>query len=393
MVNALSAGLLLWLLASAAQAAPLELQKAFIVHFTSTSAIAETGTAEMILGEPRSFGLILQAMQSGQTRFFGPVRRLRYGGRIVNVEPYAGPAGLKIRWFKVEPEMYHVDGRGHDPANPNFLWYANAGAPGGRTDRQPLAPDTIRYVQNAWAKGDDAWKIFADAHPTDPNYDVNDGLGTMTFAATLQSDLGVSLETPTLKTYKTSDRLPLLLARVIVRENHSYTGYLTGYFNVPGVFGSYEAQVLQHIGVDCADLVVGARREFARKTIPFTNVTGLRTRFQSRYLTLVAGDVWLSSNGRIYRHYDARRGVLTNEAKIEAQIGDVIVFNYSTDAKRPQWDHVGVLYQRATTSKILSGHDRLIHAGPAEAHVDRLAGEKFVVPSQPTRIAVLRWRS
>ena len=136
---------------------------------------------------------------------------------------------------------------------------------------------------------------------------------------------------------------------------------------------------------------MGARREYKDKEIPFTNVTGLRTTYAERYLRLVEGDLWLSANGKLYRRYNPRSGALTGETQVEARLGDVIVFSYSTNAKRRQWDHAGVLYERATASRLLNGNDSLLHAGPAEAHIDRLSSEKFVLPTQPTRIAILRW--
>ena len=55
--------------------------------------------------------------------------------------------------------------------------------------------------------------------------------------------------------------------RVSVRENDDYTGYLSAYFNVPGLFGSVVYQSKNFIGVDCADVLVAAAHQWKGKRI------------------------------------------------------------------------------------------------------------------------------
>lgn len=363
------------LLASSVSAVAVE--EVFITLRKPGEARELTHRATTTLGDPLRLQLVIKTKDSPR-------------GQMLESLP---GHDAKIRWYKVEPLMYHVDGRGHDPANPDFLWYANAGAPGGRTDRKPLPPDTITYRKNLWKSGVNLWSIEADARPTDKEYDRNNGLGTMHFAAELELD-GKIYATPALTATKPNTPYPPRLAQLTVQRDKSYLGAVTSFFNVPGVFGSYERQVELRWGVDCADLVVGARRSYTGKSIPFTNVTGLRYEFVRRgYLELVAEDLWLNVEGRIFKGYSRQSGQLTGEMAPLVRGGDVIVFNYSPDATRRSWDHTGVLDRPGgEPPRALSGKDLIIHAGPAEAQVDPLASEKFVSPVHPTRFAILRWR-
>jgi len=76
--------------------------------------------------------VILRASEGKRHHYFGAVASLRLGDRVFPVLPYPEGSNIRIRWAKVEPIMLHADGNGHDPVNPDFLWYTNAGAPGGR---------------------------------------------------------------------------------------------------------------------------------------------------------------------------------------------------------------------------------------------------------------------
>lgn len=290
--------------------------------------------------------------------------------------------------------MFHTDGHGHDPVNPDFLWYANAGMPGGRTDRQPLPPDTIHYEQNELKDQENQWLIKADAHPTAAAYDIHEGLGTMRYTAIIEAaDSSFRLSAPTMKNFSPGHDGDAV-ARVVIRRDDSYLGYLTGYFNVPGVFGPYDNEIKGHLGVDCSHMVVNAWREFSGQAVPFTNVTGLRTSHVKKgYLEEVSGDVYLDSDGSLYKTYDRETRSLSVPMKIEAREGDLVLFEYSANPKRRQWDHIGVVYQHRKPGDSLGPQDLLIHSGPSEAMISPLASSAFVQPSDPTRIAVLRWKT
>jgi len=189
--------------------------------------------------------------------------------------------------------------------------------------------------------------------------------------------------------------------RLIVRKDDTYLGYLTGFFNVPGVFGPYDSEINGHVGIDCSHLVVGAWREFSGRRIPFTNVTGLRYNYPKRgFFRLISDDLYLNSDGHLYDRYDPTTHRLSGEhaLKIDSagvQPGDVILFNYEPNPKRRSWDHAGVLFADSgpdgKPNGRLDGWDLIFNAGPAEASINPLSGPEFVSAAQPTRIAVMRW--
>lgn len=364
-------------------------QRVFLACVIDGSETAQIGPCRTTLGKPISLAVILEETTPSGRQFFGEVSSLRIGGAVKKVRPPADESEWMISWYKVEPIMYHVDGKGHDPDNPDFLWYTNAGMPGGKTDRKPLPPDTITYHQTELKQDTGLFVIEADAHPTDPRYDKHDGLGTMRYTVVAQKKDGSKrLSAPTLARYEPTSGIRDDVARIEIRADDSYLGYLTGYFNVPGVFGPYDPEIERHLGIDCSHFVVGAWREYSRKNIPFTNVTGLRTTHVQRgYLSEVTEDLWLDSTGHFYKSYDRAQRRLQEPIQIKPEKGDLILFNYSTDPKRRQWDHIGVFYD------VSSENTLVLHTGPAEPGIDPLAGPMFADPAQPTRVAILRWNT
>ncbi|MEW6558086.1 MAG: hypothetical protein AB1349_12170 [Elusimicrobiota bacterium] len=56
--------------------------------------------------------------------------------------------------------------------------------------------------------------------------------------------------------------------RIDFRKDNTYLGWLSSYYNVPGVFGSVDSQDNEYTGIDCADLVVAGYRKYSNKNIP-----------------------------------------------------------------------------------------------------------------------------
>ncbi len=339
-------------------------------------AAARASSQTILQNQPLQLVALAQGRDSNGTRFVGQPSSLK---------------GWGIRWYKVEPLMYHEDQKGHDPANPNFLWYTNAGAPGGRTDRQPLPPDRLQYKETEVTAWRDQWSVMPDAHPADPRYDLHEGLGTMRYKVVLKTPEGIELQSPGIESYQDLG-IGTDVWRLTMLADDSYIGHLTGYFNVPGVFGSYPQQVDRYVGADCADFVVGGWNRFRKTKVPYTNVTGLRYEFvrQGRMREIV-GNRELTST-------QIRQAGQSGQIAISSggvHLGDVIVFNYNPDPRDRSWDHVGVLYEdRGSQGKPngqLDVNDLILHAGPAEAQLSALGSERFTAGQSPTRFAVLRW--
>ncbi|MBI5555785.1 MAG: hypothetical protein HY920_08055 [Elusimicrobia bacterium] len=393
------------ILGRAGTGSALSVEKVFIVSQVNKNNTADTLAKNILKKDTCALYLVIKARESGKVIYFSDVQRIKIDDyEIIPKKPGDYIGQIDITWFKVEPEMYHLTGRGHDPVNPWFLWYTNAGAPGGKTDRQPLSVDKITYRENQLVAENNKWTILADAHPTDPEYDIHDGLGTMRYGVVIEykdvSGARKRLGSPGMERYA-NNGISNEVCRVTVQQDVSYLGYLTGYFNVPGVFGSYPAQVDNYVGVDCADLVVGGWNKYKGKRIPYTNVTGLRYSLPTGGLMkLILSDHYYDSDGIIYAKYNDAAGAPADQKIIKIgqngiHPGDIILFNYIPDKADRSWDHVGILYadssENGTPNGLLDKYDLILHCGPSEPRINQFNYEGFVSLPQATRFAVVRW--
>lgn len=383
----------------------ITLEKVFIASQVNESIVVDTLAKNIVKDDKCFLYLVIKAKEGNRTIYFSEAQKIKIGGlEIIPKKPGEYVGSLEIAWYKIEPEMYHLDGHGHDPANPEFLWYANAGAPDGRTDRQPLSVDKINYRENPIAVENNKWAISADAHPMDSEYDIHEGLGTMRYCVAIDykdaNEARKRLKSPSMERYA-NNGISNEVWRITVQQDTSYLGYLTGYFNVPGVFGSYPAQVDNYTGVDCADLVVGGWNKYKKKSIPYTNVTGLRYSLVANGLMkLILADHYYDFKGIIYANYARglgrpveQKAIKINQANVHQ--GDIVLFNYNSEKTDRSWDHVGVLFadssETGEPNGILDGYDLILHCGPAEPRINQFAYEGFVSPDEVTRFAIVRW--
>lgn len=328
--------------------------------------------SDLLRGDRLRLHLVVARGRSGRVRYYGGFAGAAIiAGRRVAVRRWAG-AAPQIRWLKVEPLMRH-ERKGNDPTVPDFLWYTNAHVPESPKSGW-LGFDKIRYRETPITHKGSAWTITPDVAPTDRRFSHRVGLGVMRFAATIT----IGQETLRTTGKEATDYLGVRASvyTLVVREDNSLVGWATSYFNVPGIYGSAPRQVDRHLGVDCADLIVGALRRWRRRREPYTNVNGLVKRFRK-----LSGVVYLTKSGKIF-HDEA----LTRRAQIRVKRGDIVAFDYPGTPKK-RWDHVGIVYR--TRNGMLAGADLILHAGPAEAQITPLTSDGFVGDSA-TRIIVLR---
>jgi len=142
--------------------------------------------------------------------------------------------------------------------------------------------------------------------------------------------------------------------RVSVREEDGYLGYLTSFYNVPGLFGSIPYQSGNYIGVDCADVLMAALERWRGKLIlKDFNVAGLaRSLPKIMELEVVSGQ--------------PSEAVAWTK---QVQPGDFIAVRFTG---KKQYQHIGALYRDANGNGVLDGADLVLHAGPYPLHASRL---------------------
>ena len=147
--------------------------------------------------------------------------------------------------------------------------------------------------------------------------------------------------------------------RVSIRSGEGYIGYLTSFFNVPGLFGSVTYQSNNYIGVDCADVLMAAYGKWKHKPIEKNyNVAMLVSQFPKVVeFDLLEG----RPNKKLRWGKDVRPG-------------DFVAVRYSG---RKQYQHIGALFSDANGNSILDGGDLVIHAGPQPLHYSYLKDGNF----------------
>ena len=183
-------------------------------------------------------------------------------------------------------------------------------------------------------------------------------------AGTFWFQVEVETDGRLLRSHGIEDRGPRGLSRkvtrVTVRDGEGLTGHVTGFYNVPGVFGSLLSQSVNRVGADCADVLMAAWSSWKkRKLTKNHNVQMMVTRFEKRATISMEG------------------GVADEELKwgVDVHPGDFIAVHYGEEGRK--YHHVGALWSDADGDGVLGSGDLVIHAGPYPLHLSRLDRRVF----------------
>ncbi|MDH3349783.1 MAG: hypothetical protein OEM02_16975 [Desulfobulbaceae bacterium] len=157
--------------------------------------------------------------------------------------------------------------------------------------------------------------------------------------------------------------------RVSIKKGNDLLGNLTGYFNVPAVFGSTPYQVRNYIGVDCADVLMAAYCHAKNIAVEKDYNVAMLT---SKFPKVVKANMDF--------------GVPDKNIQWGKDIkpGDFIAVRHSSNA---QFIHIGALYDDANNDGLLNGTDIVLHAGPDPLHFSTLDSGAFdgtIVILRPT---------
>ncbi len=258
--------------------------------------------------------------------------------------PEDGP--LVVRWWKVE-----VAARSLSNTDPSFHWepvpYRDVPIPS--CDDRLSCPAEVRA------------SLLGD----------RGGLGTMAFKVEVRLGAQVGASPGSEKLYRGG--LSAEVARVTVRRDDSYLGYLTELFNTPYIWGSAGDppavhQAERRIGSDCADFVTYGVRRLGHD-VPYTSTYGLPA-----FARLVAQSAGPGEDG-VYR--DGRgKPIPVGEAGLLP--GDLLLF--------PR--HVGAFVRDEPPLGVFSTSDVMIHTCWAEPAEQPLAATDWGA----TPVKALRWR-
>ncbi|GMU23268.1 MAG: hypothetical protein AMXMBFR13_33500 [Phycisphaerae bacterium] len=272
-------------------------------------------------------------------------------------------SGASIRWYQIIPDTRKFYKNANHPWEPDAYKWVGYGK--------------IDYLRREFAAWRGSWEVrlgsSATSRPDEPpQLDYPEAgpyyrpeVGSFWFDVEILS-AGRILRSPGLR--ETTERgLSTKVFRLSRRQDDSLVGWLTSFFNVPGVFGSTPWQSGNYIGVDCADCMAAAWSKWKGKTLTRDwNVAG------------IVGE-WPKE-----REFDLEEGTPSGEIRWGTDIrpGDFVAVRYPG---RRQYQHIGALYADANKNGKLDAEDLVIHAGPQALQISRLSAGNF-----DGRVSVIR---
>ena len=147
--------------------------------------------------------------------------------------------------------------------------------------------------------------------------------------------------------------------RVSYMRDKSYIGYLTTFFNVPGIFGSMPYQSRNYIGVDCADVLVA------------TSTVMNHQKNEKNYNVMMLVDTLKTK-----KKFKIVNGNPTTKLKWGKAFkkGDFIAVKYSENGR---YAHIGMLFADENGNGVLDKNDSIINAGPNALHLTTLKSGAF----------------
>jgi len=262
------------------------------------------------------------------------------------------PAATEVRWYQIIPDVSH--------------YYKNANHPWEENPYKWIGFGKIDYERREIEAARGKWELTL----FDPKNKKSPPLSPSKSAAKYRRDVGsfwfeveVDEGGKTIRSVGLADAeqrgLSPKTCRVTVEDGEDYLGHLSGFFNVPGVFGSNPYQCANYLGVDCADVLVAARNRW--KDVPN----------KKDYNVAMLVEQW----PRVAT-FDIKDGApeKTVNWSEDVKCGDLIAVKY---AGRKRFQHIGALYEDADKDGKLGAKDLVVHAGPHALHTIKLGRGSF----------------
>ncbi len=255
----------------------------------------------------------------------------------------------QIRWYQVIPDSTRFYKNANHPWEKNaYKWTGY-----GKIDYKRVELKAFRNKKKIKINT----KLLEQTKPKDNPY-YNTKLGSFWFEAEATLKNGEKIRSYGLKD-RTKKGLSPKVFRVSYWQDDSYIGYLTTFFNVPGIFGSMPYQSANHIGVDCADVLIGASALMNKKTkVKNYNVKMLEQKLKHKAkFKIINGH----PNVKLRWGKDFKKG-------------DFIAVKYHKDGR---YAHIGMLYEDVNKNGILDKADSIMNAGPNALHTVTLKDRAF----------------
>ena len=254
-----------------------------------------------------------------------------------------------IRWYQIIPNTSKFY------KNANQPWEANAykWSGYGKIDYQRVEIKSFENQKEVELTS----KILEENRPKNNPY-YNAKLGSFWFEVEVVKTNGKIVKTKGINDVEEKGLSPNVF-RVSYMASDDYIGYLTTFFNVPGIFGSMPYQSRNYIGVDCADVLVATSKVMNKQeNTKNYNVVMLVDKFKTKVKTKIV------------------RGTPIDKLKWgrEFKKGDFIAVKYKENGR---YAHIGMLYGDENNNGVLDKEDSIINAGPNALHLTPLSKGGF----------------
>jgi hypothetical protein len=254
-----------------------------------------------------------------------------------------------IKWYQVIPNTAKFYKNANHPWEENAYKWSGYG----KIDYQRVE---IKSFENK-KEVELTRKILEENRPkNNPYYNAN--LGSFWFEAEAILKNGKVLKSKGIKNVEKKGLSPKVF-RVSYLSDKSYIGYLTTFFNVPGIFGSMPYQSRNYIGVDCADVLVATTKVMNKqKNTKNYNVVMLVDKFKTKVkFKIIRG----KPNKKLTWGKEFNKG-------------DFIAVKYRENGR---YAHIGMLYADKNKNNILDENDSILNAGPNALHLVNLSKGVF----------------
>jgi len=254
-----------------------------------------------------------------------------------------------IKWYQIIPDTSKFYKNANHPWEENaYEWVGYGKINYNRVEIESFRNKTEVELTN---------KVLEANRPETTAY-YNSELGSFWFEVEATLKNGKVVRSKGIKNVERKGLSPKVF-RVSYMLDQSYIGYLTTFFNVPGIFGSMPYQSRNYIGVDCADVLVATTKIMNKeKNTKNYNVSMLVDKFKNKVK---------------FRIEDGVPNMELHWGK-EFNKGDFIAVNTNPNGR---YYHIGMLYEDKNSNGILDKEDTIINAGPESLHIVTLADGAF----------------
>jgi hypothetical protein len=254
-----------------------------------------------------------------------------------------------IKWYQIIPDTSKFYKNANHPWEPNaYKWTGY-----GKIDYQRVEVKAFQNKQEVVLT-----QNILEMNRPQGNHYYNSKLGSFWFEVVVTLQNGKILRTKGIKNVGRKGLSPEVF-RVSYMLDKSYLGYLTTFFNVPGIFGSMPYQSRNYIGVDCADVLVATSKVMNKE------------KNEKNYNVMMLVDTFKT---KVKFQIDSGEPNKTLKWGKEFKQGDFIAVKYRPKGR---YAHIGMIYGDENNNGILDKEDTIINAGPNALHLTPLRKGAF----------------